>query len=132
MAPLESGMAHELDGCEAQQALDGVAGEQQGPVGGDEGDRVRTVLDQGTKPLLALATGLFRAGLLRAGAPQVEGAHHGGAHPLEVVLDDVVRGARLDVFRRGFFVEAAGHDDDGRVRRLEQRDAQRIGRPERG
>src|SRR5256884_6521737 len=87
-------------------SLDGVAGEQQGPVGGDEGDDVRAVLDQRAKALLALAPGFFRAGLLGPRAPQVEGAQHGGAHALEVVLDDVVRGARLDILRRRFFVEA--------------------------
>src|SRR2546422_6778836 len=108
-------MTHELGRREPEQALDGVAGEQQGPVGGDEGDRVRPVLDQRAKPLFALAAGLFRPGLLRPCAPQVEGAYHRGTHPLEVVLDDVVRGARLDVLRGGFFVEAPRHDDDGGV-----------------
>ena len=132
MHPFEPGMTHQLGRREAEQALDRVAGEEDGPVGGDEGDRVRTVLDQRAKALLALATGLFRAGLLGPRAPQIEGAHHGGAHPLEVVLDDVVGGAGLDVLRRGFFVEAARHDDDGRVRRLEERDAQRVGGAERG
>src|SRR5205809_501397 len=117
---------------EAQQALDGVAGEQQGPVGGDEGDDVRAGLDQRAKAPPALAPGFFRAGLLGPRAPQVEGAQHGGAHALEVVLDDVVRGARLDILRRRFFVEAAGHDDDGRIRGCEERDAERVGRPERG
>src|SRR2546422_6519935 len=97
-------MTHELGRREAQQALDGVAGEQQGPVGGDEGDRVRPVLDQGAKPLLTLATGLFRAGLLRPCAPQIEGAHHGGGPALEVGLYDGVRGARPYVFRPGFFI----------------------------
>jgi len=106
--------------------------EQQGLVGGDEGDASAPCLDQRAKPLLALAAGLFRTGLLGARAPQVEGAHHGGAHPLEVVLHDVVRGARLDVFRRGLLVEAAVTTITGRLRRLEQRDAQRIGGSERG
>src|SRR2546426_4418769 len=46
MHALERGTTHELGRGEAQQALDGVAGEQQGPVGGDEGDDVRAVLDQ--------------------------------------------------------------------------------------
>src|SRR5207244_1363038 len=96
------------------------AGARGGGGGPRPRDRVRTVLDQRAKALLALATGLFRAGLLGPRAPQIERAHQGGAHPLEVVLDDVVRGARLDVFRRGFFVQAAGHDDDRRVRRLEE------------
>jgi len=45
---------------------------------GDEGDRVRTVLDQRAKALLALATGLFRAGLLGPRAPQIEGPHTAG------------------------------------------------------
>jgi len=61
-------------------------GDSRVPSGGDEGDRVRTVLDQRAKALLALATGLFRAGLLGPRAPQIERAHHGGAHSLEVVL----------------------------------------------
>src|SRR2546426_8610454 len=49
MHALERGTTHELGRGEAQQALDGVAGEQQGPVGGDEGDDVRAVLDQRAK-----------------------------------------------------------------------------------
>ena len=55
---LEPGMPHKLDRGKPQQALDRMAGEQQRSVGGDEGDRVRAVLDQRAKSLLALAAGL--------------------------------------------------------------------------
>src|SRR2546425_6384193 len=40
--------------------------------------------------------------------------------------DDVVRRAGLDVVRRGLFVEASGHDDDGNVRALPPSHLERV------
>src|SRR5437879_12488775 len=83
MYALERGTTHELGRGEAQQALDGVAGEQPGPVGSDERDDVPAVLDQRAKAHLALAHGLFRAALRGHSAPHVDGAQYVETTPPE-------------------------------------------------
>ena len=82
-------------------------------VGGEREDDIAHAVDQGTVPRFALPQLLLRARLLRAGAVQVQRAQDGRAEALEVRLDDVIRRAGLDVVRRGLFVEAPGHNDDG-------------------
>jgi len=130
MDAVEAGPADELRGSESQQPLDRLAGEEHRAVGSDERHRVGTVLDQCAEAFLTLTAGFFGADLLAAGPAQVERAQDGRAQPLQVMLDDVVRGAGLDVLRGRFLVEAAGDDDQGRVRRLEERDSQRVARAE--
>jgi len=133
MHPFEPGMTPRSSPARSPADARWMAGEQQGPVGGGRGQpRPAPCWISARKRSSPWRRGLFRAGLLGPRAPQIERAHHGGPTRSRWWLDDVVRGARLDVFRRGFFVQAAGHDDDRRVRRLEERDAQRIGRSERG
>ena len=129
---VEGVVAHQVGRCDAQQAGDRRAGEQQGAVGGDEGDRVGGMLDEGAEALLALPAGLLGPRLLLAGAPQVERPEDRGPQAFEVVLHHVVRGSGLDVFRRGLFVEAARDNHDRGAGRFDEGDAERGGGTERG
>src|SRR5690242_21018162 len=90
------------------------------------------MLDHRAESLLALASRLFRPDLLAPGAPEIERPKDGWPQPLQVVLDDVVGRAGLDVFGRRFLVQAPRDDEEWGVRRLEQCDPQGIARAERG
>src|SRR4029077_9173118 len=94
-------------------------------------DRVGAVLDQRTEPLLALPASLLGSDLFAPRSAEVERPEDGGPESLQMMLDDVVRRAGLDVLSSRFLVEAAGDDDERRVRSLEERDPQRVARAER-
>ena len=107
----------------------GIEGDND-PVGRERQDHVPDAFDEHAVALLGLAPGLLGAVLLLPGALELERTEHGGAEPLKVVLEDVVRRAGLDVFRGRFLVEAAGHDDDRGVGTLLEGDSQGVRRGE--
>jgi len=74
---------------------------------------------------------LIRPRLRVAALLDVERSQHGGAEPMHVVFDDVIRGSRLQILHGGLVSQPAGHDDDRGSRSELLRERERVGRAER-
>src|SRR5437588_5409738 len=74
------------------------------------------MFDEAAEPRFTrLAGGLAVDDLLQCGLER-QRALHGGSEAVEPLLDDVVRGARLDVIGRRLLVDRSGHDEHGKER----------------
>ena len=117
---------HEIEGVASDQVFRGVteqtlvrrAGIHDRAVELDHRDEVGGVLDQRPKALLALAQRPFRLGTSAAHLGFAQLALDRRDQARQLVLADVVVGARLHAADRHLLADLAGDDDDRHVRRV--------------
>ncbi len=120
----------ELIGREPLDVLHRVAHEQNRAVRRHQRQDVGAVFDKSPESALAVAQRLLHAEALLPGPFQLQGPLHRRRQPIEILLEDVVRGTGPEPLGGLLLAQGAGHDDDRNGGRRLADDAQHVRRGE--
>ncbi|MCZ7562659.1 MAG: hypothetical protein M5U08_01720 [Burkholderiales bacterium] len=132
MHEIEHLAADDLGARHARHPLARRRHEPHPPIGADQRDPVRAVLDQAAEALLALAQPLRGAAGVAHQGGALERRAHRRAEAREAILDEVVGRAEAHRLDRELLADRAGQQDERDVRRHLLRDAQRADAVETG